>query len=141
MTIPIMVIDDNLPFRQGVHTYLGMDPEFCVVGQASSGQDGVALVESLRPSVVVMDWVMPGIGGLKAARQLRRLHPEIHVIILSMHADQVYLIEALNAGVSGYILKEDTVAHLGKAIRAVNAGKKYFSPRLQKWAEQSLAGR
>ena len=131
MAISILLIDDNIPFRQGVRTFLEMEPKFKVVGEAKDGKEGLSMVKDHNPAVVIMDWVMPGIGGLEATRLMKKNYPLIAVIILSMHADLSYVLGAIQSGAHGYIVKEDTVHHLPKAILAVHAGCSYFSPQLK----------
>jgi two-component system response regulator DegU len=130
MTITALLIDDNQLFREGVAEFIRIAPDIHIVGQAANGLDGFVLAEETRPDVVIMDWIMPGMGGLDATRLIKQRLPEIQVIVLTMHADEFHVKNALRGGARGYLLKEDTVEHLVQAIRTVAGGDRYFSPRL-----------
>jgi DNA-binding NarL/FixJ family response regulator len=103
-----------------------------VVGEADDGRQAVELVESLKPDVVVMDIGMPNLNGIEAARQITALRPDTAVVILSMHADEGYVLRALKAGARAYLLKDSATTDLVQAIRAVVDGKSFFSPAVSK---------
>lgn len=130
--IHILLADDHVIMRSGLRALLQQQPDFQVVGEASDGREAVALSESLRPDVVVMDLTMPNLNGTEAARQITSKHSDISVVILSMHSDESYVLRALKAGARGYLLKEAAEADLISAIRAVKQGKAFFSPAVSK---------
>jgi DNA-binding NarL/FixJ family response regulator len=131
MTISLLLIDDNSIFRQELFNFLNTIPEIQVIAVADSRPQGLVLVKTLHPDVVIMDWLLPTSGGIKTAvDQILAHHPQTRIIILSAHNQQVFISMSISAGVWGYILKEDTRHHLKKAIFSVASGKKYFSPKL-----------
>jgi two-component system response regulator NreC len=131
MIISLLLVDDHTVFREGVRALLETTNGFHVVAEADNGNEALILAERLRPDVVVLDWVMPGLSGREVLQRLKKQQPEAHVIILSMHADEAYVSSAVQSGASGYILKEDIVGHLAQAVRAAAAGQRYFSPGLE----------
>jgi len=137
MTISVVLVDDNLLFRKTVAEYLRTVPDIQIVGEANNGMDAQVQVLAVNPQVLVMDWMMPRMGGWEALRLLRLEAPWVRVIVLSMHADEVHVQNAVQNGARGYVLKEDTVDHLPRAIRAVARGERYFSPRLEPLIPQS----
>jgi DNA-binding NarL/FixJ family response regulator len=126
--IRVLVADDHAIVRTGIRHVLEGEPGFTVVGEASTGPEAVRLAASLRPDVAVLDISMPGESGLKVAAELRRLTPETHVLILSMHDNTEYVLESLRAGAHGYLLKDTAATELRGAIRAVRRGESFFSP-------------
>ena len=103
-----------------------------VVGQASSGREAVELVLELQPDVAILDVGMPLLNGVEATRQIVRRAPGVRVLILSMHADEAYVTQAIRAGAAGYLLKDSAGADLLNAIGALAAGKSFFSPAVAK---------
>jgi len=135
MSLSVVLVDDHILFRQGVKAFLDSVAHFKVSGEAGSGVDALALLEKMAldgglPDVVVLDWVMPGAGGMETTRQLTQRYPKVCVIILSLYEEKSYMINALRSGAKGYILKDDTAEHLIKAIHAVTSGERYLSPFL-----------
>ncbi len=128
--IRVLVADDHGIVRKGLRFVLDRQEDLEVIGEACEGREAVRLCEQLSPNVVVMDIAMPELNGLDAAGQIVRHSPEIKVIILSMHADEDYLVRALNAGVKGYLLKESAELDLVRAVRAVSQGNSFFSPAI-----------
>jgi DNA-binding NarL/FixJ family response regulator len=128
--IRVLVADDHGIVRKGLRFVLERHEDLEVVGEACDGREAVRLCEQLAPSVVVMDIAMPELNGLDAAAQIVRHSPEIKVIVLSMHADEDYLIRALNAGVKAYLLKDSAELDLVRAVRAVSQGNSFFSPTI-----------
>ncbi len=119
MKIRVMLADDHRLFRDGLRTLLEQQADVEVVGVAVDGQSALGQVSICRPNVVLMDVSMPGLNGLEATRHLRTEHPEVAVLMLSMHADHRFVVEALRAGALGYVLKDCEIAELREAIRAV----------------------
>jgi two-component system, NarL family, response regulator NreC len=130
--IRILLADDHGVIRAGIRLVLERHPEMCVVAEASDGREAVAAVGKHRPDVVVMDLTMPNLNGIEATRQIRELHPKVSIVVLSMHSDEGYVLRALKAGALGYVLKDSTETDLISAVRAVFAGKSFFSPGVSK---------
>ncbi|MCX6032831.1 MAG: response regulator transcription factor [Chloroflexi bacterium] len=126
----IVLADDHPIVRQGLRALLEAETDFQVIGEAGDGLEAVALVERVEPDVLVLDLMMPGLAGLEVARQTRQHSPQTRVVILSMHADESYVLEALTAGASAYVLKRSTTGDLVKAIRDAIAGRRFLSPPL-----------
>jgi DNA-binding NarL/FixJ family response regulator len=130
MALTLMLADDHQIVRQGLKALLKTEPDLQLVGEASDGLEAVRLAERLQPQVLVLDLMMPGLNGLEVARQVARRSPRTSIVILSMHSDEAYVVEALRAGAQAYVLKESGAEELVRAIRAVAAGERYFSPPL-----------
>jgi DNA-binding NarL/FixJ family response regulator len=130
----IIVADDHHVVRQGLRALLEAEPDFRLVGEASDGLGTVQLVERLKPDVLVIDLMMPGLNGLEVTRQVSQRSPQTRVVILSMHANEAYVLEALRNGASGYVLKDSSAADLVQAVREVVAGRRYLSPPLSERA-------
>lgn len=128
----VVLADDHALVRSGLRTLLERDQEFEVVGEAASGVDVLAVIERERPDVVLLDLSMPQLNGIDAAQRLHDTMPEIKVIVVSMHADEAYVLRALKAGVRGYVLKQASETDVISALRAVQAGHAYFSPEVSK---------
>ena len=128
--IRVLVADDHGIVRKGLRFVLERQDDLEVVGEASDGREAVRICEQASPNVVVMDIAMPQLNGLDAAAQIVRHSPEIKVIILSMHADEDYLVRALNSGVKAYLLKDSAELDLVRAVRAVAQGGSFFSPAI-----------
>ena len=126
----IVLADDHALVRRGMRALLGEIPEFSVIGEASDGLEAVQLVDRLQPDVLVADVTMPGLGGLEVTRRVSRQSPRTWVIVISMHAHEAYVLEALRNGAAGYVLKGSQTTDLIEAIRTVVAGRHYLSPPL-----------
>ena len=127
MLIRVLVADDHSVVRQGLRVWLEKSGNIEVVGEAADGREAVRLAEELKPELVIMDIAMPMLNGIEATSQITRRNPHTRVIILSVHADESYILRALSAGAKGYLLKEATENELLPAVRSVQAGKPYFS--------------
>jgi two-component system, NarL family, response regulator NreC len=130
--IRIALADDHAVMRTGLRLVLERQSDFSVVGEASDGREAVALVQREAPDVLVMDIGMPNLNGIEGARQVAAAAPRVAVVILSMHSDESYVLRALKAGARGYLLKESAESDLIAAIRAVHAGKAFFSPAVSR---------
>jgi two-component system, NarL family, response regulator NreC len=131
----ILLADDHTMVRQGLRALLEEESGFTVVGEAKDGPETIALTESLRPDVLVVDLMMPGVGGLEVMRQVGRKVPSVRFVVLSMYANEAYVVEALRSGAMGYVLKDTGAEELVRAIRHVAQGGRYLSPPL---SEKSL---
>ncbi len=130
MTTPITIIiaDDHPIFRRGVREVIESDPQMQVLEEAGDGKRALQLIETLNPVVAILDVHMPKCGGLEVARAALGKKLPVKLIMLTMHDDLVFLNEAMDAGVSGYVLKENAANDLLDAIRAVAEGRRYISP-------------
>jgi DNA-binding NarL/FixJ family response regulator len=126
--IRVLLVDDHAILREGVHALLAREPDILVVGEAEDGGQALERVEELRPDVVIMDIVMPGMNGLEATRLLRERHPEVRTLILSMYDDQEYVVQIIQAGACGYVLKRVVTEDLVRAIHEVHAGGSFLYP-------------
>jgi two-component system, NarL family, response regulator NreC len=130
--IRIMLADDHKLMRSGLRVLLEQQADLTVVGEASDGREAVTLANSLKPDVLVMDIGMANLNGIEAAAQIMQSHPEISIVMLSMHSDESYVLRALKAGAKGYLLKDSAEADLIRAVHAVADGKSFFSPAVSK---------
>ena len=126
----VLIADDHGIVRTGLRLLFERLPDTLVIGEAVDGRQAVALAKQLRPDVVIMDVGMPVLNGLEATAQIVKDNPSVGVIMLSMHADESYVLKALDAGAKGYLLKDNADEDLEEAVRAVTAGKPYFSPSI-----------
>ncbi|MCP3883854.1 MAG: response regulator transcription factor, partial [Sulfitobacter sp.] len=125
--IGVLLVDDHAMLRKGMAALLGAEPDITVVGEAVDGEQAIAQARALKPDVVVMDISMPGLSGIDATRQIRAESPDSSVIALSMHAAKRFVDDMLNAGASGYLLKESAPEELVQGIRAVMRGEMVLS--------------
>jgi two-component system response regulator NreC len=125
--IKIVLADDHVVVRQGLHSLLDQQKDMLVIGEADDGLQLLKVVEKMHPDVALVDLKMPNLNGIDAAREIRRRFPETHIIILSMHADRAYIERALQAGISGYVLKEENILEMCTAIRHAARGNRYLS--------------
>jgi DNA-binding NarL/FixJ family response regulator len=139
--IRVILADDHSVVRQGLKVLLEEQPDLHVVAEAADGLDAVALAEKHRAEILVIDLMMPGINGLEAARQVVQRLPQTKVIVLSMHSAEGYVLDALRAGASGYVLKKSTAEELVQAIRTVAAGGRYLSPPISERAIEEYVER
>jgi DNA-binding NarL/FixJ family response regulator len=141
MRITVFVADDHAVLRDGLATLLDAQPDMEVVGTASNGRTAVAEVLRLAPRVAILDISMPELDGIEAARQILAANPNTHVMILSMHAGAQHVFHALEAGVRGYMLKESASREVIEAVRVVQAGRRYLSPRVAEIVAQGVSDR
>ena len=130
--IRVLLAEDHTIVRKGIRSLLDDEPGIEVVGEADNGRDAVAQAETLVPNIVVMDHTMPLLNGLEATRQIRKLLPQVHVLILTMHTNEEYVFQFLQAGAAGYLVKQTAPNELVAAIRAVYAGDSFLSPSISK---------
>lgn len=127
--IRLMLADDHRMLREGLRRSM-TERGFQVVGEARDGAEAVELAAALRPDVILMDVTMPEMDGVEATRQIKARHPEIRIVMLTMHADQDVLAEAIRAGANGYLVKDCSTDEISSAIEAVAGGETALSPRL-----------
>lgn len=131
-TVRVLLADDHTLVRAGIRALLDTLPGVQVVAEATDGRDALNLVKTHRPHVVLMDIAMPGLNGLEATRRMVKEFPRTNVLILSMHASEEYVWQALRGGAAGYMLKGADLAELALAIKAVARGETYLSPPISK---------
>ncbi|MCG6988402.1 MAG: response regulator transcription factor [Gemmatimonadetes bacterium] len=125
----ILLVDDHAMFRAGIRALLEAEGRMVVVGEASSGDEAVDRVRQLKPDVVVMDLSMPGSNGLEATRRIAALELDTKVLVLTVHAEEEYLVPVVEAGASGYLTKTSADTDLIEAIRVVARGEVYLPPK------------
>ncbi len=128
--ITVVICDDHALFREGVKTILSSQPDFEVIGEAEDGREGVELAIRLNPDVVLMDISMPVLKGFEATRRIKKERADVKVLILSVYDDEDLVARCLDAGASGYVLKDSPPPQLAYAIQAVSRGQQYMSPRV-----------
>ena len=135
----IVLADDHHIVRKGLRTLLEAEGEFAVIGEEADGLKVVELIERLRPDVLLLDVQMPGLNGLEITRQIVQRALKTRVIILSMHANETYVREALRYGAQGYVLKDANPSEMVEAVRDVSAGRRYLSRALSEHAIEAYA--
>jgi DNA-binding NarL/FixJ family response regulator len=140
MAISLLLADDHQLVRQSLISLLEHEG-FEVVGEASDGRTAVRLVQELSPEIAVLDMVMPGLNGIDAARQIQRASPRTKSILVTMYAERQYVVQALRAGIRGYVLKSQGARDLIQAIREVHNGAVYLSPKVSELAVDLSLGR
>ena len=136
MTISILLADDHEIFRHGLKMLLDSQPDFQVVGQAANGLEAVALAERLRPDVLIVDLIMPGLNGIEVTSQIKERLPGCRVVVLSLYDDERYVVSALQNGADGFVLKDTNTPDLLQAVRIAMVGQCFLSPSLIKRAVQ-----
>ena len=136
--ISVLLVDDHSLVRRGFRRMLEDEADIDVVGEAADGEEAVKLARSLKPQVIVMDCALPGINGLEATRRILQNAPETSVLMLSMHTEETWVRQALDAGARGYVLKNAMDLELGSAIRRIVNGETVLDEQLAK--QESLKG-
>jgi len=139
--IRLVVADDHDIVRRGICATLQNAPEIEIAGEAINGREAVRMAAELQPAIVIMDINMPELNGLDATRLIARELPQVQVLILSMHESEQLLREVLEAGARGYVLKSDAGQELVRAVRALNSGQVYFTPKVSEMLMTGYLGR
>jgi len=129
--ITVLLVDDHSLVRRGFRRMLEDEPDMEVVGEAGDGEESVKLTKQLHPQVVVMDCALTGMNGLEATRQIIESSPDTAVLMLSMHSENTWVRQAIEAGAKGYVLKNAMDLELGPAIRKIAAGETVFDPKVE----------
>jgi DNA-binding NarL/FixJ family response regulator len=145
--VRVLIADDHALVREGTREILERPGDLTVVGEAADGEEAVALTDSLLPDVVIVDIGMPRLNGVEATREIKQRHPEIGVLVLTVHDDEQYVFAILEAGAAGYLLKDVQGSQLVDAVRAVGAGESVLHPSIARTVlarmntgEQALGG-
>ncbi len=144
--IRVLLAEDHTIVRKGLISLLKDEMSIEIIGEADDGREAIIKVEELMPDIVLMDISMPLLNGLDATRQIKKRFPEVRVLILTMHMDDAYILEVMQAGASGYIIKKAVPTELVAAIQAVYQGDIYLSPKvskkiIQEYLKQTDAGK
>ncbi len=143
--IRVLLAEDHTIVRKGLRALLDDEPTIEVIGEAENGREAVEKTEALRPDIVIMDHTMPLLNGLEATRQIRDHSPAVKILILTMHTNEEYIFEFLQAGAAGYLVKQSAPTDLVAAIFAIQQGQSYLSPAISKtvideYLRQGVAG-
>ena len=128
--IRILLVDDQTLIRQGLASLLSLEEDFEIVGHAGNGAEAVSLAESLKPDVILMDIRMPVMDGVAATRAIREKHPDIKILILTTFDEDEYIVQAMQAGASGYLLKDAPTEQLSAAIKSIYSGFTQLGPTI-----------
>jgi NarL family two-component system response regulator LiaR len=126
----VVLAEDHIVVREGTRELIQRQPDMEVVGEASDGEEAVALTAKLRPNVVIMDVAMPKLNGIEATRQIKQLNPAVAVLVLTAYSNEEYIFALLEAGAAGYLLKNVRGSQFIDAIRAVNSGESVLDPTI-----------
>ena len=138
--ISLMITDDHALVRQGIRAFLELQPDLNVIGEAGSGEEAVRMAAELVPDVVLMDLVMPGIGGVEATRQVKQVSPHSQVIVLTSYHEDEYIFPALRAGALSYVLKVVGPDELADTVRKAARGESVLHPRVASRVVEELRG-
>lgn len=138
--IRIVIVDDHAMVRRGMRDFLDLHEDLEVVGEAADGQGGIDLVAELRPDVVIMDLLMPGVDGIEATRRIKATHPEVEVVALTSFIEEDRIVGAIEAGAAGFLLKDAEADDLAAAIRAAAGGEVHLDPAVAGIVARRLRG-
>lgn len=139
-TISLLITDDHALVRQGTRAFLELQPDLNVIGEAGSGEEAVRMAAELVPDVVLMDLVMPGIGGVEATRQVKLASPHSQIIVLTSYHEDEYIFPALRAGALSYVLKDVSPEELADTVRKAARGESVLHPRVASRVVEELRG-
>lgn len=128
----ILIAEDHTIVRQGLSALINRQPDMQVVGEAKDGKEAIEKTKEMSPDVILMDIAMKHMNGLEATARIKKIAPEVKILVLTMYDNEEYIYQILRAGASGYLLKEAAMADLISAIKAVNGGESYLSPSISK---------
>lgn len=128
--ITLMIVEDHTIVREGLRALLALDPHIRILGETDNGKDAIHLVGTYKPKLVLMDLSMPDMNGMEATREIKKRHPDIKIIVLTVHKTEEYIRASLAAGADGYVLKDATHSELKMAIKMVTEGKTFLSPSI-----------
>ncbi|MBX9573783.1 MAG: response regulator transcription factor [Candidatus Obscuribacterales bacterium] len=128
--IRLMLVDDQTLIRQGLASLLSLEDDFEIVGHASHGAEAVSLIDTLTPDIILMDIRMPVMDGVAATKAIRERHPQMKILVLTTFDEDEYIVQAMQAGASGYLLKDAPTEQLAAAIRSVNSGFTQLGPTI-----------
>jgi RNA polymerase sigma factor (sigma-70 family) len=134
-TYRLILADDHILVRSGLSRILDEEPDLEIVAEVGDGLELLNTLNKVKPDLIILDVSMPNLRGIEAIPEIRRMQPEVKVLILTMHKEEEYLYQAISAGADGYLLKDDAEKELFTAIASIRSGKIYISPRL---ADQSM---
>jgi len=135
----IILADDHALFREGLKRILAESSDLKVIGEVADGLELIKMLHNLKPDMVILDISMPNIRGIEAIQEIKTIHPESKILVLTMHRDMEYLHQAISSGAHGYLLKEDADSELFSAIEKVKRGKIYISPKLSEYLTEDWA--
>jgi two-component system, NarL family, response regulator LiaR len=126
----VLIVDDHALVRQGIHGFLETHHDIEIVGEAKDGEEAVKLCEEFAPDVVLLDLIMPGIGGIEAARRIKQASPRTHIIVLTSYHEDEHIIHAIRAGAQSYLLKDISPEELVRAVQRAGRGEANLHPRV-----------
>jgi NarL family two-component system response regulator LiaR len=138
--ISLLITDDHVLVRQGIRVFLELQPDFTVLGEADSGETAVRMAAELAPDVILMDLLMPGIGGVEATRQVKHVSPHSQIIVLTSYHEDEHIFPALRAGALSYVLKDIDPDDLADTVRKAARGESVLHPRVASRVVQELRG-
>lgn len=136
--IRVLIVDDHQMVRQGLRFFLSTQPGIVLVGEAEGGAEAVALADKLRPDVVLMDLIMPGMDGLEAICQIRSHHNEIEILVLTSYVDDQKVLSAIKCGANGYLMKDVKPQELARAIRTAAQGEVYLHTEAARYLADAM---
>jgi two-component system, NarL family, response regulator LiaR len=138
--INVLLVDDHSIVRQGIRTFLETQPDLVVIGEAASGEEATQLATELAPDVVLMDLSMPGLGGIEAIRQIKKMSPHSQIVVLTSFQEDEYIFPTLRAGALSYVMKDIQARDLANTIRQAHRGESILHPRVAARVVQELRG-
>jgi DNA-binding NarL/FixJ family response regulator len=140
LTIRLVIADDHLVVRAGLRAMLGAEPDFDVVGEASTGAQAIELANRLHPQVLLMDLRMPDVDGVTATARIRERHPDVNILVLTTYDTDADILKAIEAGATGYLLKDATREELFRAVRTAATGAAVLAPAIASRLRDRLRG-
>ena len=136
--INILLVDDHSIVRRGIRTFLEAHPDLIVIGEAASGEEAIKLAADLAPDVVLMDLSMPGVGGIEAIRQIKKISPHSQIVVLTSFQEDEYIFPTLRAGALSYVMKDIQARDLANTVRQAHRGESILHPRVAARVVQEL---